>query len=75
MSLLDILPAHAAPHGEGRIDRIMTALRNAQAARAQRAIYRQTVRELRMLSDLQLADLGINRATIEDVALKAVHSA
>lgn len=75
MSLLDILPGQAAPLGEGRIDRIITALRNAQAARVQRAIYRQTVRELRMLSDLQLADLGITRAMIEDAALKAVHSA
>ena len=72
MSFLDIHHSHAAPIGAGRFDRILAALRHAQAARAERLIYRQTVRELRMLSDHQLADLGISRSMIEDAALKAV---
>ncbi|MCX7646488.1 MAG: DUF1127 domain-containing protein [Rhodobacteraceae bacterium] len=39
-------------------------------ARARRALYRQTVAELSRLSDRDLADLGISRLTIHDLAAK-----
>jgi uncharacterized protein YjiS (DUF1127 family) len=39
-----------------------------QEARARRAEFNRTVRELQMLSDRDLADLGISRFSIEDLA-------
>ena len=39
------------------------------------ALYRNTVRELSVLSDRDLSDLGINRSDIEYVARKHVSSA
>ena len=35
---------------------------------AQRAVYRQTVRELKSLTNRELADLGVNRYEIESLA-------
>ena len=43
-----------------------------QEARARRAEFHRTVRELRMLSDRDLADLGISRLSIEDIAREHV---
>lgn len=42
-------------------------------ARARRAVYRQTLRELKALSGRELADLGIPRSTITRVALEAAY--
>ncbi|MGB0440129.1 MAG: DUF1127 domain-containing protein [Primorskyibacter sp.] len=39
--------------------------------RARRATYAQTLRELRALSDRDLADLGLNRSMLRGVALEA----
>jgi uncharacterized protein YjiS (DUF1127 family) len=52
----------------GLVDRITAYLATAKAKRAQRAVYHRTVRELEQLSDRELADLGIARISIEDVA-------
>lgn len=47
---------------------IRAAMQHIRAAAARRAVYRQTVRELEALSDRDLADLGISRADITDLA-------
>lgn len=62
--------AHAAA-GTSLSTRIGTAFRRMQESRARSAIYRQTVRELRELTTRELADLGINRSMIEEIALEA----
>ncbi len=41
------------------------------AGAARRRVYRQTVRELLVLSDRELADLGIHRSQISDIARQA----
>ena len=51
-------------------------LRKALAARrAQNKVYRQTVNELRMLSDRDLSDLGIHRSMISAIAHEAAKAA
>lgn len=51
-------------------------LRKALAERrAQNKVYRQTVDELRMLSDRDLADLGIHRSMISAIAREAAQAA
>jgi uncharacterized protein YjiS (DUF1127 family) len=53
----------------GNIRSRVDALRAVRAeAAAKRALYRRTVRELAMLSDRDLADIGISRLSIEDLA-------
>lgn len=54
-------------------DRIATWLDSLRTAMARRAIYRQTVRELRALSDKELTDLGLDRTMITRMALEAAH--
>lgn len=73
MSFLDIHAPVAGTAGRSRLERVFTALRKAREAQVQHFVYRQTVRELQGLSDRQLDDLGINRATIEDTARKAAY--
>ena len=34
-------------------------------------VYRETVDELRAMSDRDLADIGVHRSTIEEIAMKA----
>lgn len=46
---------------------------NFVAARAQRKIYTTTINELEMLSNRDLADLGISRSGIKAVALEAAY--
>ena len=43
------------------------------AARAQRKIYTTTINELEMLSNSDLADLGISRSSIKSIALEAAY--
>jgi uncharacterized protein YjiS (DUF1127 family) len=43
------------------------------AALARRRIYARTLSELRQLSDRELADLGISRVSIADVAREAAY--
>lgn len=70
---MSILHASAAPVRSGLFARIAEAFHNARAASAQRVIYRQTLRELRSLSDHDLKDLGIDPHNIEAVAYEAVY--
>ena len=52
----------------------LTALRtDLSEKRAQRKIYRTTVRELGELSNRELADLGLSRGTIRSVAYEAAY--
>ncbi len=51
-------------------DRIRATIDTIRAARAKRAVYLRTMRELEALSDRDLADLGISRLSIEDLAWK-----
>jgi uncharacterized protein YjiS (DUF1127 family) len=51
-----------------RIGALMDRMRDARKARE---IYRQTYEELSALSDRELADLGISRISIPDVAREA----
>lgn len=54
-------------------DRFSGVLAQFKASFARRAVYNQTVRELVVLSDRELADLGISRADIRTVALEAAY--
>ncbi len=42
---------------------------------AERRLYRATVSELSQLTDRELADLGIHRASIRDIARESVYGA
>ena len=54
-------------------ERFATVLETLRAAMARRAIYRQTVSELRALSDKDLGDLGIHRSEIRRMAQEAAY--
>ncbi len=41
--------------------------------RARRAVYSKTLGELRMMTDRDLADIGIARIQIEDIAFEAAY--
>ena len=66
MTLLDL-----SHRGSGLGNRLADAVSRMAAARARRSLYRRTVRELGLLSDRELADLGVNRASIHSVARDA----
>jgi uncharacterized protein YjiS (DUF1127 family) len=54
-------------------DRISGFIALTKANLARRAVYNQTVRELLILSDRELADLGISRYDIPAVAREAAY--
>jgi uncharacterized protein YjiS (DUF1127 family) len=54
-------------------DRFNAVLKMIRAHSARRRIYAQTVRELSNLSDRDLADLGISRFAIRDIAIEAAY--
>ncbi len=54
-------------------DKFASLLDSVKTAMARRAIFRQTMRELRALSDRELGDLGIERAAIRAMALEAAY--
>ncbi len=54
-------------------DKIAAFWTNALEARAKRAVYNQTVRELNHLSGRELADLGIHRSMIRRIAYEAAY--
>lgn len=57
----------------GLADRFATLVATVKANAAKRRIYVQTVRELNILTDRELTDLGISRLSIEDVARMAAY--
>lgn len=59
--------------GNGLMDRLAGLVKWAQKSVQQRAIYDQTVRELNGLTNRELADLGIARLNIQDVARAAAY--
>lgn len=52
---------------------ISGVLKSVKAALERRAVYSRTVRELEALSDRELADLGIARVSIRDIAAQAAY--
>lgn len=59
--------------GNGLADRIAGLFKSIKLAAARRAVYDQTVRELDALTNRELADLGISRLNIQDVARAAAY--
>lgn len=55
------------------LDRVSAVFRSVQGAMERRRLYTQTMRELGALSDRELADLGLNAATIAEVAREAAY--
>jgi uncharacterized protein YjiS (DUF1127 family) len=51
--------------------RLTAVVESVRAARARRAVYRETYAELARLSDRDLADLGLHRAEIDQIARDA----
>jgi uncharacterized protein YjiS (DUF1127 family) len=56
-------------------ERIQSLFDGFREARARRAVYSRTVRELSLLNDRDLADLGISRLSIRDIAYKHAYKA
>ncbi len=57
----------------GLWDRLSAMIAEARVARQRRALYLRTLRELNALTDKDLADLGIARIQIADVAREAAY--
>lgn len=57
----------------GLADRFTTLTETIRTAVRQRRLYSQAVRELSTLSDRELADLGISRLSIAEVAREAAY--
>lgn len=58
---------------EGFADRVAYLAKSIREALERRRVYKRTVRELRMLSSRELADLGLHRSMITRVALEAAY--
>lgn len=54
---------------------LRTILERVAERRARNKIYRETLNELRALSDRDLSDLGLSRASIHSVAWEAANQA
>jgi uncharacterized protein YjiS (DUF1127 family) len=52
-------------------DRVSAVANSIQGALARRRMFSQTARELNALTDRELADLGIQRADIRQIAIEA----
>lgn len=59
--------------GHGLAERIGTAIRVVRDMIERRRVYNRTLRELRALSNRELADLGLDRAMITRVAAEAAY--
>ena len=69
--------AYAASHSASRpsiVEYFANLVASVKEASARRAVYVKTLGELRSLSDRELADLGIARLQIEDIALQAAYA-
>jgi uncharacterized protein YjiS (DUF1127 family) len=62
-----------AKRSSGLWDRVSATLAEMKEARRRRALYLRTLRELEAVSDRDLADLGISRLQIADVARDAAY--
>lgn len=59
--------------GHGLRGRLSAMLQQMQENRARRAVYNQTLSELKTLTDRDLSDLGIARSMITRVAYEAAY--
>ena len=57
------------------VDAISNWVRAAKSAADQRRVYRQTVRELSLLSTRELNDIGLSRWSIHDIASDVAYGA
>lgn len=57
----------------GLFDRIVSFFQDIAERRVKRALFIQTLRELRSLDGRELADLGLNRSMLNRVAYEAVY--
>jgi uncharacterized protein YjiS (DUF1127 family) len=58
----------------GLVDRLVSALTSVKEAIARRRLYLRTLSELNALSDRDLTDLGLSRASVADVAREAAYT-
>lgn len=63
----------ARPGNGTLLDRLAAIVGRMQQAIDRRRIYERTLRELRALSDRDLADLGLHRADLHEVAREAAY--
>jgi len=54
-------------------ERVQAVLASLKQAARRRAVYKRTVRELRALTEREMADLGIHPAMINEVAHEAAY--
>ena len=54
-------------------DRFFAVTKYVQSALVRRRMFNQTARELNALTDRELADLGIHRASIRQIAIQAAY--
>lgn len=59
--------------GNGVVERLATVVRVIRDMIERRRVYNRTLRELRALSNRELADLGLHRAMITRVAAEAAY--
>ena len=71
MAVLDLNHSNAIA-GNGVIAKFVADIRETLA---RRALFRQTISELRELSDRELADLGVSRSSIRSIAYDAAYGA
>ena len=57
------------------LERVNATFARLSEAHARRKIYRRTVNELAVLTDRELADLGIGRSEIRSIAYQAAYGA
>jgi uncharacterized protein YjiS (DUF1127 family) len=57
----------------GLVDRLLSSFPSLAKSLAKRRLYAQTVFELNQLTDRELADLGISRLAISDLAREAAN--
>lgn len=69
--------AYVASHSVARPsirEYLANLIASVKEANARRTVYIKTLNELRSLSDRDLADLGISRLQVEDIALQAAYA-
>ena len=59
--------------GNGLAGHVAAFVKSVRLALQRRAVYEQAVRELNMLTNRELADLGISRSSIQSVARAAAY--
>lgn len=71
MTDISKIAPHIAGSSFGQI--IVDAFADMKAARARRAIFKSTLHALSEMTDKDLADIGVSRLSIRDIALEAAN--